>query len=86
MATLTLTAKRQATFPKEACETLGLKPGDSIELEPRTEAGEKIWVLRPRPAHARDWVGCLATDATSVTDHSMEAVRESIAAGRKGGA
>ncbi len=85
MATLTLTAKRQATLPKEACEALGLKPGDTIELEPRTEDGEKVWILRPRPAHARDWVGCLAAKSDSVSDHSMEAVRASIAAGRKGG-
>jgi AbrB family looped-hinge helix DNA binding protein len=86
MAILTLTAKRQATFPKEACETLGLKPGDTIELEPRTEDGEKLWVLRPRPVQARDWVGCLAAAFSDVTDHSMEAIRTSIAAGRKGGA
>ena len=26
---------------------LGLKPGDVVALEPRIEAGKKIWVLRP---------------------------------------
>jgi hypothetical protein len=55
-------------------------------LQPRTEDEEKVWVLRPRPAHARDWVGCLAAASSDVTDHSMEAIRTSIAARRKGGA
>ena len=86
MTTLTLTSKRQATFPKETCESLGLKPGDVIELEPRTERGTKVWVLRPQPARTRKWVGCLGSHARKVTDHSLAAIRESIAAGRRGGA
>ena len=86
MTTLTLTSKRQATFPKETCKSLGLKPGDVIQLEPRNEGGKKIWVLRPQPIHPRTWVGCLGARAKRVPDHSLEAVRESIAAGRKGGA
>ena len=83
MPTLTLTAKRQATFPKETCEALGLKPGDVIELEPRDEGGTKVWVLRPKPARIREWVGCLGPRAGKVTDHSLAAIRESIAAGRR---
>jgi bifunctional DNA-binding transcriptional regulator/antitoxin component of YhaV-PrlF toxin-antitoxin module len=86
MTTLRLTSKRQATFPKEACESLGLKPGDAIELEPRDEGGTKVWVLRPRPARERGWVGCLGPRAKQGADHSLAAIRESIAAGRKGGA
>jgi len=85
MTTMTLTSKRQATFPKEACKSLGLKPGDVIQLEPRVEDGEKVWVLRPQHGRARHWLGCLGTRAKKVTDHSLEAVRESIAVGRKGG-
>jgi bifunctional DNA-binding transcriptional regulator/antitoxin component of YhaV-PrlF toxin-antitoxin module len=80
---LTLTAKRQATFPLETCQSLGLQPGDSIELEARTEAAGKVWVLRPRPSRARRWVGSLAAFGTAASDHSLEAVRASIAAGRK---
>ncbi len=86
MTTLTLTAKRQATFPKETCEALGLKPGDVIELESRNEGGGRVWVLRPPPTRTRDWIGCLGSRAKKVTDHSLLAVRESIAVGRKGGA
>ena len=83
MITLTLTAKRQATFPKETCQSLGLKPGDVVELEGRDEAGGRVWVLRPRPARARRWIGCLESFGRPVADHSLEAVRASIAAGRK---
>ena len=86
MTSLTLTTKRQATFPKETCEALGLKPGDVIELEPRAEGGTKVWVLRPQSARTREWVGCLGSRAKKVTDHSLGAIRESIATGRKGGA
>ena len=86
MTTLTLTSKRQATFPKETCEALGLKPGDVIELEPRDEGGTKLWVLRPRPVRSREWLGCLGPSARKVTSHSLSAIRKSIATGRKDGA
>ncbi|MBI5380447.1 MAG: AbrB/MazE/SpoVT family DNA-binding domain-containing protein [Opitutae bacterium] len=85
MTTLTLTAKRQATFPVETCKSLGLKPGDVVELEARDEANGRVWVLRPRPARARRWVGSLDAYASAATDHSMEAVCASVAAGRKSG-
>jgi bifunctional DNA-binding transcriptional regulator/antitoxin component of YhaV-PrlF toxin-antitoxin module len=83
MTTVTLTAKRQATFPRETCDSLGLKPGDQIELEARIEEGTKVWVLRPRPQRPRTWVGSLGSLAKKVTDHSLVAIRESIAEGRK---
>lgn len=86
MPTLTLTSKRQATFPKETCEALGLKPGDAIELEARDEGGTRVWVLRPQPARSRHWVGCLESHAGKARDHSMAAIRESIEAGRKAAA
>jgi bifunctional DNA-binding transcriptional regulator/antitoxin component of YhaV-PrlF toxin-antitoxin module len=85
MTTLTLTSKRQATFPKETCESLGLKPGDVIDLEPRNEGGTRVWVLRPQSTRHREWVGWLGSRAKKVTNHSLEAIRESIAAGRKRG-
>ena len=68
MTTSLLTSKRQATFPKETCESLGLKPGDVIELEARDEGGTKVWVLRPPTARHRSWVGCLGSHARNVTD------------------
>jgi bifunctional DNA-binding transcriptional regulator/antitoxin component of YhaV-PrlF toxin-antitoxin module len=83
MPTVTLTAKRQATFPLETCQALGLQPGDRIELEARTEAAGKVWVLRPRLSRARRWVGSLAAFGGAAADHSLKAVRASIATGRK---
>ncbi len=86
MPSLTLTAKRQATFPLATCEALGLKPGDTLELEARDEADGRVWILRPRPARARKWIGSVGGFAGTTVDHSMEAVRTSIARGRKNSA
>mgnify|MGYP001226869291 FL=1 len=83
MPTMTLTAKRQATLPLETCKSLGLKPGDVVDLEARDDTSGRIWVLRPRPARARRWIGSLVTYGKAATDHSMEAVRASVATGRK---
>ncbi len=84
MASITLTSKRQVTFPRETCEAMGLKPGDVINLEAREEEGARIWVLRPQTVPDRKWLGCLGSRARKVTEHSMESVRQSIAVGRKG--
>ncbi len=83
MPTLTLTAKRQATFPLETCRSLGLQPGDTVELEARDEEAGRVWVLRPRPARSRRWVGSLAAFGGKATGHSLETVRASIVARRK---
>lgn len=84
MKTIKLTAKRQATFPRELCEGLGLEPGDEIELVAKSEKGEPCWMLKKRKAPARDWIGSLRRFASDGKDHSMDAIRGSIAAGRKG--
>lgn len=80
---MTLTAKRQATFPLETCKSLGLKPGDIVELEARDDRDGRVWVLRPRPARARRWIGSLAAYGAAASDHSMEAVRASVVTGRR---
>ena len=82
MSAITLTTKRQATFPVQVCDDLNLRPGDIIELEPAELAGERVWVLRPQKPPQRPWLGCLA-GKTAVTNHSLDAVRASIAACRK---
>lgn len=82
MSAITLTTKRQATFPVQVCDDLNLRPGDIIELEAVELAGERVWVLRPQKPPPRPWLGCLA-QKTAVADHSLDAVRASIAAARK---
>lgn len=76
---ITLTSKRQATFPALLCQELDLKPGDRIEVEPAELSGERVWVLRPRKTPARPWLGCLR-HKTQVNEFSMAAIRTSIAA------
>jgi bifunctional DNA-binding transcriptional regulator/antitoxin component of YhaV-PrlF toxin-antitoxin module len=76
---ITLTSKRQATFPKEVCEELGLRPGDRILLQKRLVDGEMMWVLRRKGI---DWsfLGS-ARPRKKVVSHDMDAIRESIARG-----
>ena len=77
-----LTSKRQATLPAETCVALGVSPGDLLELQARTEDGERLWVIRPHPARSRRWVGSLAGKVKPVTSHAMRDIRRSIAAAR----
>jgi bifunctional DNA-binding transcriptional regulator/antitoxin component of YhaV-PrlF toxin-antitoxin module len=81
--TLKITAKRQATFPKETCDALRIAPGDVIDLERREEHGESLWVLRPKKPMPRKWIARLANRVKPGTDHSIQAIRKSIAARRK---
>ncbi|NQX02002.1 hypothetical protein HQ447_15195 [bacterium] len=82
MPKIKLTSKRQATFPKEACEALRVGPGDFIEMEPGIIDGQKVFILKPKKVE-RPWLGFLKDKARKVDDHSMEAIRQSIVAGRK---
>ena len=81
MAAITLTGKRQATFPVHVCEALRLRPGDIIDIDAAEVAGERVWILRPRKPTARPWLASLASK-TRVRDHSMESIRASVAARR----
>ena len=83
MATLQikLTSKRQATFPAETCTALGVGPGDTLEIQSRLINGEQVWVMKQATAPDFSWVGSLKGKSV-VTDHSMETIRASIAAGR----
>lgn len=82
MPQIKLTSKRQATFPQEACDALRIGPGDVIDLEPGIVGGQRVYILRPKVIE-RPWLGILRDKAKPVTDHSMDAVRASIAEGRK---
>ncbi len=80
--TIRLTSKRQATFPSDLCDSLGLIPGDRLELVPRIEDGEKVWMLKVHKRPDRPWVGGLKKYGEAVADHSMDAIRHSIREGR----
>jgi bifunctional DNA-binding transcriptional regulator/antitoxin component of YhaV-PrlF toxin-antitoxin module len=80
MATIRLTSKRQATFPKQLCDELKIEPGDELAVNTRVIDGETVWVLRPRSVDW-SWVGALSVP-TNVS-HEMEDVRASIAQRRK---
>ena len=54
-----MTAKRQATFPASLCRDLGLKPGDTVDLEAHAEEGRKYWTLRRSGEKERPWLGAL---------------------------
>ena len=82
MPSVKITAKRQATFPLETCEALRIGPGDIVDVEPRMIDNEQVWVLRPRQAPDRSWVGSLRGQIQN-RDHSMESIRRSIATGRQ---
>jgi AbrB family looped-hinge helix DNA binding protein len=80
MPTITLTAKRQVTFPKEVCEELNVEPGDRLIVERLVIGGESVWVLRPGKV---DWSWMGSVPVPEDASHDMEDIRESIARGRK---
>ena len=69
-----MTAKRQATFPRKLCEEMRLEPGQSIQVEPATIDGQRVWVLAPQadpPPFA--WVGMLRRYAKAKPPSMTEA-------------
>ncbi len=82
MATITLTAKRQATLPKEVCEELHIEPGDRLVVERQVIGGESVWVLRPGKVDW-SWMGSVPVSKKKAASHDMDDIRKSIARGRK---
>lgn len=77
MTTIKMTSKRQATFPRELCEEMHIRPGDMLEVEPKTVEGRRVWVLAPAESPPMAWVGSLARYATG-KPHTMESLRQKI--------
>ena len=79
MASLKVTAKRQATLPAALCDELGVKPGDRIEAERRMVNGQTVWVLRgSKPDWS--WFGAARKYAKG-RSHRWDDVRRSIERG-----
>ena len=81
MLKIKLSSKRQATFPKQVCQSLGIEPGDEVLLDRRTENDREVWFLRPAREAARPWLGSLRQYAANKA-HDMESIRASMARGR----
>lgn len=75
---ITMTTKRQATFPKALCDELGLRPGDRVLLQRMVVDGEPVWVLRARKV---DWSFVGSARPRKRVSHDVGAIRESIARG-----
>ncbi len=85
MKSIRLTAKRQATFPKELCEDMKLEPGDTVLVDQKVVDGERVWVLRPAREIDTSWFGCLRRYGKRKKRHDMESIRKSIAKAMKHG-
>ncbi len=81
-----MTTKRQATFPRQLCEEMRLKPGNAIQVEAAMLNGRRVWVLHTPPEPPRmDWVGSLRRSAGDSKPLSMESVRAKIVEGMANG-
>ena len=78
MLTMTLTAKRQATLPREVCEELGVHPGDQLDLERAVVDGHPVWIMKP---HRLDWSWIGAVTVPEGISHDLEDIRASIERG-----
>lgn len=78
MLTMTLTAKRQATLPREVCEELGIHPGDQLDLERAVVDGHPVWVMKP---HRLDWSWIGAVTVPEGISHDLDDIRASIERG-----
>ena len=81
MLKVKVSTKRQVTFPRKVCESLGIQSGDEILLDRHVEGDEEVWYLKLGKGKSRPWLGALKGYAGN-KDHNMKAVRESIAKGR----
>ncbi len=79
MKAIKLTSKRQATFPVEVCNDLGVGPGDEIFLEKTEVNGARSWILRTRQPDT-GWFASLEQYAQGKS-HEMNEVRVSIGKG-----
>jgi bifunctional DNA-binding transcriptional regulator/antitoxin component of YhaV-PrlF toxin-antitoxin module len=78
MLTMTLTAKRQATLPREVCDELGVHPGDQLDLERAIVNGHPVWVMTP---HRLDWSWIGSVSVPDGISHDLDDIRASIERG-----
>jgi bifunctional DNA-binding transcriptional regulator/antitoxin component of YhaV-PrlF toxin-antitoxin module len=74
---ITLTSKRQATFPVKLCDEMGIGPGSKLVLGRHVIDGAPTWVIQNAAAGDMPWLGALKEFAADKSD-DMDDVRESI--------
>jgi len=79
-----MSAKCQATFPKQVCDSLGVQAGDDLLLDRQVENDGEFWVLKPAKEVSRPWLGSLRSYASG-KDHNMDGIRESVSKSREAG-
>jgi bifunctional DNA-binding transcriptional regulator/antitoxin component of YhaV-PrlF toxin-antitoxin module len=84
MPIIKLTSKRQATFPKQLCEELGVHSGDGIEVSRRNVNGKTVWCLMRTETERPRWFGKFRKYAVGKS-HAMKDIRASIERARKRG-
>lgn len=81
MLKIKISAKRQATFPKQVCDSLGVRAGDDLFLDRYVENDREVWVLKPAREVSRPWLGSLREYASG-KNHNMDRIRESVSRSR----
>ena len=84
MALIRLTAKRQATLPRQLCEELRVRPGDALLVDARVVDGERVWLLKPAVDAGVPWFARLKRYAKGKR-HDLASVRSSIEKARRNG-
>jgi bifunctional DNA-binding transcriptional regulator/antitoxin component of YhaV-PrlF toxin-antitoxin module len=84
MTRIRLTAKRQATLPRQLCEELRVRAGDSLVVDARVVDGERIWLLKPADAAAPRWFARLQRYAKGKR-HDRASIRRSVEKARRDG-
>jgi bifunctional DNA-binding transcriptional regulator/antitoxin component of YhaV-PrlF toxin-antitoxin module len=82
MLKVKVSSKRQVTFPRRVCESLGIVPGDELILDHQSGSDQEVWTLRPATSSRRPWLGRLSAYAEG-KPHDMASIRQSVEAGRK---
>ena len=84
MTLIRLTVKRQATLPKQLCEEMRLRPGDSLVVDERVIEGKRVWLLRPVDRIDTPWFARLKRYAAGKRQ-DLRSVRKSIEKARRDG-
>lgn len=79
-----LTTKRQATLPRQLCEEMELRAGDSLVVSTTMVGGERVWLLKPASRSETPWFARLRRYAHGKR-HALAAVRTSVEKARRDG-